>query len=188
MTAPTITTERLVLRGWNEGDLEPFARLNADPVVMEHIGDLLTREESDAFARTQEQHFTEHGFGLWAVEVTEGASFVGFVGLKLQAFEAAFTPCVEVGWRLLPEHWGKGYATEAARAALDHGFNTVGLHEIHSWTVPMNMRSRSVMERLGFAYDPDDDFDHPRLPEGHPLRRHVRYRLPRELWLEREME
>jgi ribosomal-protein-alanine N-acetyltransferase len=124
-------------------------------------------------------HFAEHGFGLWAVEVAEDGALAGFVGLQVPHFEAAFTPCVEVGWRLGRAHWGRGYATEAARAALDHGFGPAGLREIVSFTVPANRRSRAVMERLGMVRDPADDFDHRSLPEGHRLRRHVLYRIRR---------
>ena len=123
-----------------------------------------------------EAGFAADGFGLWAVEVAGGPPFIGFVGLAVPRFEAHFTPAVEVGWRLAREHWGRGYATEAARAALDYGFGTVGLEEVVSLTVPANTRSIAVMERLGMTRDPADDFDHPRLPEGHRLRRHVLYR------------
>jgi len=126
-----------------------------------------------------ETRFEEHGFGLWAVELADGKPFIGFVGLAVPAFEAHFTPAVEVGWRLAAEHWSRGYATEAARAALDYGFTTAGLDEIVSFTVPANSRSRAVMERLGMTHDPADDFDHPRIEPGHPLRRHVLYRKRR---------
>jgi len=172
----TIETERLLLRPWRDADLEPFAALNADPEVMEFLPDVLTREQSDAFARRIHAHFAEHGFGLWAVEVAGGAPFVGFVGLAVPRFEAHFTPCVEVGWRLAREHWGSGYATEAALGALAYGFGELGLHEIVSFTVPANVRSRRVMERIGMVRDPLDDFEHPVLPPGDPLRRHVLYR------------
>ena len=121
-------------------------------------------------------HWDEHGFGQWAVEIPDEASFIGVVGLETVSYEAHFTPAVEVAWRLTRAYWGRGYATEAARAALDYGFGQIGLREIVAVTVPANQRSRRVMERLGMTGIPEDDFDHPRLPEG-PLRRHVLYRL-----------
>lgn len=173
----TLATARLVLRRWRAADLAPFAALNADPRVTEHLGGPLRRAASDALAARIEDHFARHGFGLWAVEIRGGAPFAGFVGLSVPSFEAPFTPCVEVGWRLAAAHWGRGYATEAAHGALEFGFATLGLAEIVSFTVPRNLRSRRVMERLGMTHDPADDFDHPLLPRGHPLRRHVLYRL-----------
>jgi ribosomal-protein-alanine N-acetyltransferase len=180
MTAPSaLRTERLALRRWRDADREPFAALNADPTVMERLATTLTRGESDAFADRIERGFEERGFGLWAVEVIEGPSFVGFVGLNVPSFEAEFTPCVEVGWRLARDAWGHGYATEAARAAIADGFTRVGLDEIVSFTTPGHTRSRAVMERLGMTHDPADDFGHPSFPEDHPLHDHVLYRLAR---------
>ena len=151
--------------------------MNADPRVAEYLPTPLSRSESEAFVTRVEAHFEKHGFGLWAVEVLENYRFAGYVGLMRPRFESHFTPCVEVGWRLASEHWGKGYATEGASAAIAYGFDVIGLREILSWTVPANMRSRRVMEKLGMTRDPADDFDHPLLPEGHPLRRHVLYRI-----------
>jgi len=171
-----IATERLLLRRWRADDLAPFARLNADRRVMEHLPGPLGREESDALARRIEQHFADHGFGPWAVEVPGLAPFVGFVGLARPGFDAHFTPCVEIAWRLAAEHWGRGYATEGARAALAFGCGALALEEIVAFTVPGNARSRRVMENLGMTHEPRDGFDHPDLPEGHPLRRHVLYR------------
>jgi ribosomal-protein-alanine N-acetyltransferase len=179
---PRLVTERLVLREWRDEDLEPFARLNADPRVMEHFPSLLTREQSDALVDRMTLHWQEEGVGLWAVERSADAAFLGFTGLARPSFEAAFTPAVEVGWRLAVEAWGHGYATEAARAALAFGFAERGLGEILSWTVPANVRSRAVMERIGMTHDPADDFDHPNLAVDSPLRRHVLYRLSREAW------
>ena len=173
-----IRTARLILRPWRDDDLEPFAAMNADSAVMEHFPNPLSREESDETAARIRAFMEVRGFGLWAVEVPGSLPFVGFVGLTSPLFEAPFTPCVEVGWRLARVAWGLGYATEAARAALDLGFDRFGLDEIVSMTVPRNVRSRRVMEKLGMTRDPADDFDHPRLPEEHPLRRHVLYRLP----------
>jgi RimJ/RimL family protein N-acetyltransferase len=174
-----LRTARLLLRPWRDDDLPAFAALNADVRVMELFPSVLSRADSDAQAGRIRDHWRDHGFGLWAVEVPGRASFAGFVGLAKPAFDAAFTPCVEVGWRLAAEHWGQGYATEGARAAVAHGFEALGLAELVSMTVPANVRSRRVMERLGMARDPADDFDHPRIPEGHALRRHVLYRLRR---------
>ena len=146
---------------------------------MEHMPGLLTRAESDAAAARIEEHFAAHGFGLWAVEIPGVAAFAGFVGLSVPRFQAAFTPCVEVGWRLAAAHWGQGYATEGARAALAAAFGELGLEEVVSFTVPGNVASRRVMEKLGMVRDPAEDFDHPALPAGHPLRRHVLYRIRR---------
>jgi len=177
-----LQTSRLLLRRWTDEDLPAFARLNADPQVMEHFPKQLDRSESDAVAARILAHFDERGFGLWAVSVRGGDPFIGFVGLNVPAFQAPFTPCVEIGWRLAREHWGHGYASEAARAALAFGFNELQLAEIVSFTVPANVRSRSVMERIGMRHSPADDFLHPMLPAGHPLQPHVFYRLPRAEW------
>jgi RimJ/RimL family protein N-acetyltransferase len=175
-------TERLWLRPWRDEDVEPFAALNADPRVMEHFPALLSRQETEALVARIRAHFAQHGWGLWALEVPGVAPFVGFVGLTTVPFTAPFTPAVEVGWRIAQAHWGHGYATEGARAALDVAFHRLGLPEVVSFTVPANMRSRRVMEKLGMHRDPAEDFEHPRLPEGHPLRRHVLYRLRRSEW------
>jgi ribosomal-protein-alanine N-acetyltransferase len=164
-----------LLRGWREADTAPFAALNADREVMEHFPAPLTRAESDALIERAQAGLDERGWGLWCLEV-DGAC-VGFVGLAVPRFEAHFTPCVEIGWRLARAAWGHGYATAAARLALAHGFDVVGLSEIVSFTATSNLRSQRVMQRLGMTHDPAEDFDHPRLAEGHPLRRHVLYRL-----------
>ena len=180
--APKIGTERLILRKWRESDREPFARMNCDAEVMEHFPELLSREESDALVGRAEAHLEQHGFGPWAAELRESKEFVGYVGLVIPRFETAFTPCVEIGWRLAREHWGKGLATEGALALIRHGFEVQRLRELVSFTVPANQRSLRVMEKLGMTHDPRDDFDHPLIPAGHPLRRHVLYRLKREDW------
>jgi RimJ/RimL family protein N-acetyltransferase len=159
----------------------PFAALNADPKVMEHFPAVLSREESDMLAGRIEAHFTQHGFGLWAVEIPAVTPFAGYIGFSVPSFEARFTPCVEIGWRLAVQHWGRGFATEGARAVMGMGFQTLALREIVSFTTPGNFRSRRVMERIGMNYDPADDFDHPALPAGHPLRRHVLYRIANPL-------
>jgi RimJ/RimL family protein N-acetyltransferase len=171
-----IRTTRLVLREWRDADLEPFAALNADPRVREYFPSVLDRAESDASVARIRAHFAEHGFGFWAIEVPGVADFVGMCGLAHAHFDAPFTPCVEIGWRVAHEHWGQGYATEAARGALDYGFRTLQLPEIVAFAVVTNTKSRRVMEKIGMTYDPADDFDHPALPAGHPLRRHVLYR------------
>ena len=178
-----LKTERLVLRSWRNSDRENFARLNADPVVMEHFPGVLSRAESDSLAARIDAHFKDHGFGLWAVEVPGKANFIGFVGLSVPGFDAPFMPAVEVGWRIDKAYWGRGFATEAAHAALADGFDRVGLAEIVSFTTPANIRSIRVMKRLGMTHNSADDFEHPRLPEHHPLRRHVLYRLNRAAWL-----
>lgn len=177
---PILQTERLLLRRWQPGDRVPFAALNADPRVTEFLPGMLSRQESDAFADRIETHFEKHGFGLWAIEVVDVASFAGFVGLSVPGFDAHFTPCVEIGWRLAPTYWGRGYATEGARAALAFGFDELKLDEIVSFTAPENLRSRRVMDRIGMTHSASDDFDHPALPEGHALRRHVLYRTNRK--------
>jgi RimJ/RimL family protein N-acetyltransferase len=170
-------TERLVMRGWRETDREPFAQLNADPEVMEHFPEPLSRVQSDAFADRIEQGFEERGWGLWALEVD--GTFIGYTGLQPVSFEAHFTPAVEIGWRLARGAWGHGYASEAARAAATYAFAELGLAELVSFTVPANSRSRAVMERIGMTHDAADDFDHPKFPDGHAMHRHVLYRLSR---------
>ena len=177
-----IHTDRLLLRRWRREDREPFAAINADPQVMEFFPKLLTREESDARADRIEAHFAEHGFGVWAVELPGIVSFAGLVGLTIPPFSAHFTPCIEIGWRLAAEYWNRGYATEGARAALDFAFKYLVANEIVSFTVPANVRSRRVMEKIGMTHDVAGDFDHPSLPVGHPLRRHVLYRVGRDQW------
>jgi RimJ/RimL family protein N-acetyltransferase len=171
-----LRTDRLALRRWRESDLEPFAALNADPEVRRYFPKRMNRAESDALAEGQRELIDERGWGLWAVEVIGGAPFIGFVGLAEPRFQAHFTPAVEVGWRLAREHWGHGYATEAAREALAFAFGELALDEVVSFTSAINERSRRVMERLGMTHDPADDFDHPLIPEG-PLRPHVLYRI-----------
>ena len=165
-----LVTDRLLLRRWRPEDRPLFAAINADPRVMEFFPKLLSREESDATVDRIEAHFAQHGFGLWAVEVPGVTPFAGFVGLAHPRFEATFTPCVEIGWRLAAEHWGRGYATEGATAALAFGFEQLKLAEILSFTVPGNVRSRRVMEKIGMTHSPADDFDHPLVSAGHKLR------------------
>ena len=174
-----IRTPRLLLRAWRDDDAPAFAALNADPRVMEHFPNPLTRDESDAAVLRIRQNHREQGFGLWAAELPGIASFIGFIGLQVVKFDAHFTPCVEIGWRLAHAHWGHGYATEGARASLAVGFGEAGLEEIVAMTTPANDRSQRVMKKLGMHRNVADDFEHPKLPEGHPLRVHVLYRLSR---------
>ncbi len=177
------TTERLLLRRWHEADREPFAALNADPEVTQYFRAPLTREASDAMVDRCVAAMSEQGWGLWALEVRASGRFIGFVGLAVPRFEAPFTPCVEIGWRLARAAWSHGYAAEAARAALDAAYGPLALDEVVSFTTQGNTRSRRVMERLGMRRDPVDDFDHPQLPAGDRLSRHVLYRLSRSTWV-----
>lgn len=178
----SLRTKRLLLRRWRAADRAPFAALNRDPRVIEFFPGPLSRERSDAMVDQLEQHFEQHGFGEWAVEIPGVAPFIGFVGLAVPGFDAHFTPGVEIGWRLAHEHWGRGYAVEAASAAFAFGFDHLGLAEIVSFTAVPNLRSQRVMEKLGMRRDPADDFDHPALPPDHWLRRHVLYRLDANQW------
>jgi RimJ/RimL family protein N-acetyltransferase len=179
MTIKELDTDRLRLRAWRETDLAPFAALNADPAVMEFMPGLLSQADSDAMVGRICTRFAEQGWGLWAVGLKQGDPFIGFIGLSEPRFEAPFTPCVEIGWRLARPFWGRGYASEGARAALDFAFGTLKLAEVLSFTAAQNQRSRAVMERIGMVGYPAEDFDHPSLAPGHPLRRHVLYRSTR---------
>lgn len=174
-----IRTERLLLRHWRAEDRQPFAELNADPEVRRYFQGTMMREASDAFADAVDRHWREQGWGLWAVEVPGCAPFIGYVGLWPADYLPS-GPAVEVGWRLARAYWGHGYATEAAREALRFGFETVRLEEIVSFTVPQNVRSTRVMERIGLRRDPTADFDHPHVDAlAHP-----RARPPRAVPLE----
>jgi RimJ/RimL family protein N-acetyltransferase len=172
-----LRTERLLLRPWRDCDLVPFAALNADAEVMRYFPSTLDRAASDAAVQRFRAHFDEHGWGWWAVEIPGVTSFAGFVGLSSVVDVAPIAPAVEVGWRLARAHWGRGYASEGARAAVDFGFHVAGLAEIVSMTSVSNAPSRRVMQKLGMTHDPADDFDHPRVPPGDPQRRQVLYRL-----------
>jgi RimJ/RimL family protein N-acetyltransferase len=182
IVAHTLTSDRLRLRRWRVSDRIPFRAMNADPRVMEFLHKPLTPEESDHMVDWIEAHFDQHGFGLFAAELRPTRRFIGFIGLAIPTFVAPFTPCVEIGWRLAHDHWGHGLATEGARAVLRHAFESVGLTNLVSITVPANLRSRRVMESIGMVRDTTADFEHPRLPAGHPLRPHVLYRIDRETW------
>jgi len=180
----TLQTARLLLRPWRDADVDVFAAMYADPAVMEFLLPVQDRAAIEATVGRVRAHFDRHGFGWWAAELKETRAFIGFIGLSHIGFEAHFSPAVEVGWRLASAYWGKGYATEGARAALRAAFTELGLNEIVSITVPANLRSRRVMERIGMTRDPADDFDHPRVPDGSPLKRHVLYRIGRAQWQE----
>lgn len=175
-------TARLILRPWRAADREPFAALNADREVMRYFPSVLTRTESDGLADHVQASFEANGYGPWAIEVPGLADFVGVVGLEPVTFNAPFAPAVEVLWRLSRGAWGHGYATEAARECCRIAFEVLRLPEIVSFTVPNNTRSRAVMKRIGMTHEPAADFLHPKLPEGHPLRPHVLYRLTAEQW------
>jgi ribosomal-protein-alanine N-acetyltransferase len=169
----------LLLRPFAARDLEAFAAINADPRVREFFPSVLNRAESDATGARYIEHWARCGFGRWSIEVPGVTHFAGIVGMEHTPFTAPFTPAVEIGWRLAHDYWGLGYATEAARAGCEFGFDTLGLAGIVSFTVPSNTSSRRVMERLGMVRSASEDFDHPLLPVGHPLTRHVLYRLAR---------
>jgi ribosomal-protein-alanine N-acetyltransferase len=176
-TMTVLQTARLTLRRWIAADREPFARMNRDPAVMQFMPALLSTEESNGLVDRIEAHFEQHGFGLWAAELRDTARFVGFIGLAVPRFQAEFMPAVEIGWRLDKDVWRQGLATEGAREVVRHAFEDLELASVVSFTVPANLASRRVMEKLGMTHDSNDDFDHPLLPEGHRLRRHALYRL-----------
>lgn len=173
MPVPTLATPRLLLRPWRDGDLAPFAALNADPRVMEYFPAPLDRAGSDALAAKIRAHLAEHGWGLWAVEHAASGGFLGFTGLARPTFASWFTPCVEVGWRIAAAYWGRGYAPEAAAAVLEFGFRELALPEIVSFTSVGNVKSIRVMEKIGLTRR--GEFEHPGIAEGSPLRPHVLY-------------
>lgn len=176
---PELHTERLLMRCWRPEDFDAFAAINADPRVMEFLGGPLSRERSDQLAGWIEERFESQGFGFWALDLIDGPDFIGMTGLNVPRFDAPFMPAIEIGWRLHPDYWGRGLVTEAAGAALDYAFGTLGLDEVVAFTAQGNVRSRSVMERLGMHHYPADDFDHPLVADGSRLRRHVLYRIGR---------
>jgi RimJ/RimL family protein N-acetyltransferase len=173
----TIATDRLRLRRWRSSDRIPFQAINADPRVMEFMPGQLSAQQSDDLIARIELHFHQHGFGLYAAEFIETKTLIGFIGLNIPSYDAPFMPAVEIGWRLAAGYWNRGLATEGARAVVHHAFFTLQLDSIVAFTVPDNLRSRRVMEKLGMTHDPADDFDHPSLPPGHRFSRHVLYRL-----------
>ncbi len=177
-----LTTERLILRPWQESDIEPFARLNADPRVMEFFPETRNRQQSCEELNRIKAHFEEHGWGFWAVSVIDGADFIGFIGLKYFNLFPQIPQTVEIGWRLAFEYWGKGYATEGAQESLKYGFNDLNFEEIIAITAVQNTPSRNVMKKLGMHHNHEDDFDHPHIPEGNKVKRHVLYRLKKQEW------
>lgn len=176
----SLETDRLILRIWREEDRPLFARMNADPVIMEYMPRVLPPKDSDKLVNRFERHFKKYEFGMYAVESKKTGAFMGTVGLNTVEFEAPFTPAVEIAWRLDYEYWGKGYATEAARRVLDHGFMDINLEEIVSFTVHDNTRAIHIMEKLGLKRDKNGDFHYPTLPKGHPLSSFILYRLTRK--------
>lgn len=182
MPLPELLTSRLHLRNWQPADLLRFAQLNSDPQVMQHFPGCLPREQSDALAARIQQHIEQHGFGPWVLELREQPGLIGILGLQHVLFDSAFTPAVEIGWRLLPAYWQQGLATEAAQAALRFAFEQLELPQVLAFTVPVNLPSQALMQRLGMQRDPAEDFLHPLLPRDHPLRPHVLYRLGRRSW------
>ena len=180
----SLSTPRLLLRHWRDTDRDAFAAMSKDAEVMELLGGVMARAESDAFAARNAARFAEHGYGFWAIELPGSAGFIGFAGLAPAPDKAPFAPAIEIGWRLARTFWGQGYATEAASAVLEDGFRRLDLAEILATTTPMNQRSWAVMERLGMSRVANGDFDHPNVREGHRLRRHMLYRLSRETWQE----
>ncbi len=176
-----IKTKRLLLRPWTKEDFVPFAKMSQDPRVMEFFPKLLTKEESEEAATRYKSHIDQKGWGLWAVEIPNEASFIGFVGLSpVKLFTPPFEESVEIGWRLAHAYWGKGFATEGAKAALSYGFHTLHLPEIVAFTAKINLRSQNVMKKLGMHHNPQEDFLHPKVPEGHLVQSHVLYRLCRD--------
>jgi RimJ/RimL family protein N-acetyltransferase len=173
-----VRTARLLLRPFTDMDRDPFFAINTHPLVVESLGSAPTRAESDAMIDRYSEELQREGWGFWAVEAPDegGPPLVGMVGLHRVNRILPCAPAVEVGWRLHPDHWGHGYATEAAAASMDFGFDEAKLEEIVAFTTTLNVRSQAVMERIGMRRDPDGDFDHPALPAGSPLRRHVLYR------------
>jgi RimJ/RimL family protein N-acetyltransferase len=172
-----IATERLLLRKWRDDDAEPLARMHESPEMMRFLGGPMTRDDCDAMLARMRAHWDARGFGVFALEHEK--SLAGMCGIIVPPWESRFQPCVEILWRLRPDLWGRGLVTEAARAALKDGFDTQHFEEVLAFTIPANERSWRVMERLGMKRSPDDDFDHPLVPEGDPQRRHMLYRTKR---------
>ena len=178
-----LASARLLLRQWQDEDLPEFAAMCADPQVMRYFPAPLSRLDSASLIGRIRGHFAEHGFGLWALERKDTGQFIGFTGLGVVGFDAPFTPAIEIGWRLAREHWGLGYASEAAWTALRCGFDRLALNQVVSFTADRNLPSQKVMQAIGMHNNPDDDFAHPNLPDGHPLKPHVLYRINRQQWL-----
>jgi RimJ/RimL family protein N-acetyltransferase len=182
----TIATDRLILRNWRDEDRPAFFEMNADPKVMRFFERIRNRAEADAVFDRLAGEIDRNGYGFWAMELRKTGEVIGFTGLRDIDFDASFTPSVEIGWRLLTRHWSKGYATEAARASLAHGFEHMELAEIVSFAVTENWPSRRVMERIGMRREPEHDFDHPDITPGSPLARHAFYRLTAAEWRQKQ--
>ena len=177
LVGPTLESERLLLRPWKDEDVEAWVAMGADPRVMEYFPSTYDREYAEAMAARLRARLERDGYGWWVIEVKGVSAFAGVIALQDVPFEAPFTPAVEIGWRLSYEHWGRGYATEGAARTLRFAFEVLGLNEVVAMTAATNRRSARVMERLGMQRNPADDFEHPRLPEGHRIRPHILYRL-----------
>ena len=177
-----LQTERLKLRSWRDEDLPTFARMNADPIVMQYYPAVMTEQESHSMAQRFIALMEPRGWGFWALERLEDGLFLGFTGLHEPAYDLPVTPCVEIGWRLAKEYWGKGYATEAALACMQMAFKQLELAKVYSFTSVSNHKSRAVMERIGMK-NMHQNFEHPMIPERHPLREHYLYIAERESWL-----
>lgn len=174
---PIIETPRLILRAWKKEDAEAYFQINQDPKVIEFLPSSMTMEEVALFMERENQNFLKKRFCLFATEVKVSKEMIGFIGLSNPSFQAHFTPCVEIGWRLGSQYWGQGYATEGARAVLHYAFETLGLNEVVSFTTLENKRSKAVMDRIGMQRDREGDFAHPRLASEHPLSAHLLYRI-----------
>ncbi|MES0089016.1 GNAT family N-acetyltransferase [Mesorhizobium sp. M0026] len=178
-----LQTKRLLMREWKDEDVAPFIRMNDDPRVVRYVEKLADRTATEGWIDAQRDHFEKHGYGLWVLEALGNTGLIGYCGLVNVPYQAHFTPAVEIAWRLVSAHWGLGYATEAASAALSFGFERLGLSEVVANAAVGNSASRRVMERLGMSHDAQDDFDLPGRAEGHPLRRQVLYRIKAGKWL-----
>lgn len=180
-----IETERLILRTWKSGDLQPMVAINQDPKVMEHFPGLLDLETTKNLIDKVNNHHEQHGYSLYACVKRDSHEFIGFIGLLVVNFKAHFTPATEIAWRLSSKHWGQGFATEGAKAVLDYAFKKLKIPEIVSFTVRDNTKSIRVMQKIGLHHSIDDDFDHPKLDDNSPLKRHVLYRLSKAEYLQR---
>ena len=180
---PVISTPRLILRAWTDQDLDAFAEIQADPIVMQHFTMTMSRDETSQMLKRICEHFDKHGFGWWAAALKDTGRFIGYIGLSIPQYEMKFTPCVEVAWKLASDTWNQGLATEGASAALDYAFEVLKLKEVVSYTTLENHSSRRVMQKIGMIADPEYDFDHPKIPAGHRLCRHVFYRISQKAWL-----
>lgn len=177
-----LETERLILRHWQESDFKPFCEITSDPEVRRYYPSTLNVDETRALIARINTHFDREGFGLFAVVLKSTGEFIGYTGLQKPTIQARFMPCVEIGWQIARKHWGNGYAPEAATKCLEDGFMRIGLDEIVSFTTVSNDKSIRVMEKLGMTRNPKDDYSHPLLPEGHPLKPHVLFRLSKATW------